>query len=278
MSKLTDFKLALVGRTNLFLILMIALALSSRVSGQKLPPDQEVLESMKVHLDAITAQARGDQMTVNLCHDLRKLADSLKEIQARYQNDDYEIYSTTTPGDRTLGQQNREKHTNRLTEEYVASLRSDDELLSTLISDQVSKSDRDETLAVIREDLRLKKSFLSKGSFIEEMKIGAMASDPQQMLTLFTARAGDVLVTAQTLHGKQDIPGYRIWFVPQGWAKHPDHFTSFSTLSSPTRGEYIPPGPYFVWAEKGAIKTERSLVRVGSQGPNHLIQFDVVDN
>jgi hypothetical protein len=262
---------------------LAVLMLPLTTSAQEGSREQRILDSMKTSINAIQTKVQGDRRAKALCKDIIELIGKLgKTHEDVAETGSGETYTTTTTEGRIVNdnsaRQMREQHVTRISDAYIAGLQSDSELLASLVDAGTTSETRLETLDVVKDDLQLKYKFMSAGNFIEEITTTITASTDPRPSTVYTKRAGDVLVTVQTLNGNQDVVGYRVLFVPQGWAKDPNHFGSFSTLSSPTRGEYITPGPYFVWSVKGATTTERNLIRIGSQGPNQLIQIAVPNN
>jgi len=262
-------------------LVMTLTMLAVTTSAQALRSDQLVLDSMRVHVSAIRAGVPGTNQTAALCAEVEQLITRLSSIQMKFSDwvDLKVLTESTIHQDQVTGpssQARRERPRKVIGEAYISSLRSDDELLGGLLTAGVSDTDRRQTLAFVKEDLEIKRKFLDRGDFVETClcQYNAYNYDP----AMFTERAGEVLVKAQTLAGTQDIAGYRIFFVQQGWIKDPNHFLTFSSLSSPTRDEYLAPGPYFIWAVKDSKSTDRSLIRIGTQGPSQIVQIAVPAN
>lgn len=270
---------------RLFLIfLFVAAAFSALAMSVRAQPgpsrDEVVLDSMSNHASTIKLKVRNtDSSTTNLCNDIQALVARLKVTHQQIHAGDSDdiIYQTTSVNGETITTEVGERRVTTLSAGYISSLQLDDQLLAELLKSGVVREMRRQTLADVKEDLEAKNTFLTAGSFIEDKTVSITGTDPAQNVTTLIRRAGDVLVTAETLHDTQTIKGYAIYYVPQGWAKVSSHFVSFSSLST-TKGDYLSPGPYFVWAVKGSTKTEPRLTRIGSQGPNQLVQIAVPNN
>lgn len=83
--------------------------------------------------------------------------------------------------------------------------------------------------------------------------------------TLKGEPAGLISVIVQTLKDDQEIGGYEVWYVTKGWADSKDHYQRFDTLSSPAIKD-LPPGNYFIWTQKGIVKTEQQPFTFGTDG------------
>jgi hypothetical protein len=260
--------------------LVITLTIPGASTAQAQRRDQQVLDSMRVHVQSIRIGIPPNDRTAALCTALDQLITRLSSVQGKFSDsEDVELYASTTADARVTNAsspQKRERPKTKIGESYISSLRSDDELLSGLLGVGVSDADRRQALASVKEDLEIKLKFLNRGNFVETCRLCQLTGFPTRLT--FTAQAGEVLVRAQTLAGNQDIAGYRIYFVPQGWIKDPNHFLTFSSLSSPTREEYLAPGPYFIWAVKDSTTTDRNLIRIGTQGPTQIVQIAVPAN
>ena len=76
-------------------------------------------------------------------------------------------------------------------------------------------------------------------------------------------------VTARTMRGTKEEPGYVVWFVPRGWNEVPERYARFDGLSSPTTAP-MAPGSYFIWAG-AASDQRRQPIDIGGHGRSRQI-------
>lgn len=73
----------------------------------------------------------------------------------------------------------------------------------------------------------------------------------------------DITVVARTIENDAEISGFVVWFVPRAWLDAKSHYQRFDRISSPSILE-LPPGNYFIWAEKGALHSAPQPVSLGA--------------
>lgn len=263
----------LITRKLTFILATLTVSITAPAQD-RMPREQQILDTMSTSLAVIQTKIQDDQAATELCQDLREVIGKLKMTHAELTTRHPDVFMSTEGGiTNTSNAQRREIHVTEITDIYIASLQSDSDLLARILKVQITADDRRQTLKDVRDDLDIKYKFMSAGKFVEEKDTSISGTNPRNVT--FIRRAGEILVKAQTLNNNQDVPGYRVFFVPQGWAKDPVHYREFSSLSSPTREEKISPGPYFIWSVKGSTITDRSLVRIGAQGPHQVLQIAV---
>jgi hypothetical protein len=262
------------------ILFLATLTFSITAAAQdRIPQAQQILDAMSANVEVIRTRVQDDRAASNLCNDLRDLISTLKMTHAHLTANRSDEVFTATEGRiaNTSNAPRREDRRTEITNTYIASLQSDNDLLASILKRQTTADDLRQALNDVKDDLEIKYKFMSAGKFIEEKHVYTAVGSARNPRVVYTRRAGEILVTAQTLNNSQDVPGYRVFFVPQGWAKDPGHYREFSSLS-PTREEEISPGPYFIWSVKGSTITDRSLVRIGAQGPHQVLQIAVPSN
>jgi hypothetical protein len=100
-------------------------------------------------------------------------------------------------------------------------------------------------------------------SVSEDIKIKATYNDKT------ASKNSDVVVTAKTKRGGQEVPGLEVWYVHRGWADTPTKFKRFDRRSSPTEDKPIPPGYYYFWTQdpdNAASQGGREPIDLGDDG------------
>jgi hypothetical protein len=249
-------------------------------AGQALAThDAQVLDSIGSQLRAIQLRAGNkDKRLSDLCDSVAGLAATLKAAHEKLRDrDDGLLYTQTTDGSGSqVTLQSKDVYTTTLTDEYVSSLEADSELLKRVSEPKVSSGEVYQALLDVKEDLEIKLAHVNAGKFVEVKTVVNVNSDPSEPVTTYDTQVGRIAVVVETKREDNTaVPGYEVYFVAKGLAGDQTRHKSFSTLSSPTKPQYLAPGNYFMWAVKASKSTTRRLVKIGAGGSSESVDLSV---
>jgi hypothetical protein len=80
-----------------------------------------------------------------------------------------------------------------------------------------------------------------------------------------------IQILVRTKHGGDEVSGYEVWFVQNGFYGEKSAYDRFRKQSSPTDSRGLPPGGYTFWLKKGETAFEVTQFRIGGRGETNLV-------